>query len=198
MIVRKNERELEAKLVSDLRQAGENVRTQVTLPIGRVDVVTDHAVYEVKKKPNTSEFFRAIGQVLSYRALINPKLRAIIASDEIDQKLWLLADCLGVECLAVEPPAEWGPTSLALSIPNPSSEKQENNDEGKSLSREAPIATRSWLAINEAAGLLEISTRAVVRSLKAGGISGFKIDGMWRIPRQGFFEKYPWSRELQL
>lgn len=46
--------------------------------VGRADIVTDEAVYEVELTLTRAKRFEAIGQVLIYRQSINPDLKAIV------------------------------------------------------------------------------------------------------------------------
>jgi hypothetical protein len=71
---------------SDLTQAfcehlaaiGIDYQTEVHCGFGRADIVTPEAIYEVKFPISRTNFFHAVGQVVLYRAGINPDARAVI------------------------------------------------------------------------------------------------------------------------
>lgn len=99
------ERAIQGRLVTTLRALGFAVREYVHCDIGFADVVTPEAVYEVKASLSRRTLHAALGQVLLYRASINPALRAVIAGPgrrgAAKFRPWLQR--CGVELLFVEP-----------------------------------------------------------------------------------------------
>ncbi len=67
--------------------------------VGRADIVTPDAVYEIKEELSPRGLFFAIGQVLMYRQCLNPKARAVIIGRRAGdiEPLITIANQLGVE-----------------------------------------------------------------------------------------------------
>lgn len=75
-----------------LKTAGYNVERNVKTPVGFADIVTDTFVAEVKIHLHINAFQLALGQVLLYRAAIDPNLQAwIIFKPSINQDVLPLA-----------------------------------------------------------------------------------------------------------
>lgn len=74
----KTELRLESEIAVWLEQAGHRVWRQVQCDIGTADIVFDRAVIEVKRVLTRTVMFHAIGQVLLYRAAIDPSRAAIV------------------------------------------------------------------------------------------------------------------------
>lgn len=75
----RTEKKLERAIVNHLRKSGIEAKCQVRCAAGIADIVTPDAVYEVEQTLSRQKIFEAIGQVLLYRACINPHAKAIIA-----------------------------------------------------------------------------------------------------------------------
>lgn len=54
----------------------------------------------------------------------------------------------------------------------------------------------NFVTAREAADLIAVSPRTIVRMLAEGGIVGFKTRGAWKIPRAQFFGQFPFARPL--
>lgn len=75
----KTEKTVERAIAAHLRKNGAKVRCQVRCVMGIADIVTPDAIYEVEQTLTRQKIFEAVGQVLLYRACINPQAKAIIA-----------------------------------------------------------------------------------------------------------------------
>lgn len=73
-----DDRTLVEALAAYLTARGERVVLDYLCAVGIADVVTENAVYVVKTWLTSSEFFKALGEVLLYRQAINPALRPVI------------------------------------------------------------------------------------------------------------------------
>lgn len=69
---------LESEIAVWMDQAGNRVWRQVQCDVGTADIVNDYAVIEVKKSLTRNVLFHAIGQVLLYRAAIDPNRAAVV------------------------------------------------------------------------------------------------------------------------
>ncbi|HEX3051053.1 MAG TPA: hypothetical protein VHP83_10400 [Aggregatilineaceae bacterium] len=95
----KTEAQIERDLAARLRKHGHQVKRQVRCTAGVADIVTEEAVYEIKRSLTRDHIFSAIGQVLTYRQAINPDLHPIVigpASTEYITDLIHLARKFGV------------------------------------------------------------------------------------------------------
>lgn len=100
----KAEAAIEASLALLLAEQGKAPRRQVACAAGIADIVTNEAVYEVKAVLSRDAMFSAVGQVLMYRAAINPALLAIVVGRSPDLSLSRFAKSLGVGVM------DWGLT----------------------------------------------------------------------------------------
>lgn len=73
-----SEEKIEKALGERLEAQGIRVRYQVLCAYGRADIVTPDAIYEIKRFLTKRALHEAIGQVLAYRASLNPLARAIV------------------------------------------------------------------------------------------------------------------------
>lgn len=96
----KSESDLEAEICSYLRNAGRQVERQVRCATGTADIVTDAGVLEVKRVLTRDSLIRGIGQVLLYRAAINPDIGAVVIGklprEGLDMNIVRYARSLGV------------------------------------------------------------------------------------------------------
>lgn len=74
----RTEKQLQTAFVEYLEAQGEACQIEVNCSVGRADIVTADAIYEIKHPIDREGLFKAVGQVLLYRAAINPSLRAVI------------------------------------------------------------------------------------------------------------------------
>lgn len=80
------------ELVADfLKTTGYNVERNVKTPVGYADIVTNTFVAEIKIRLSISAFQLALGQVLLYRAAVNPDLQAWIIFKSINEDVEPLA-----------------------------------------------------------------------------------------------------------
>lgn len=95
------ERDIEISFAGYLREKGLNPRRQVQCWCGTADIVTDDAIYEVKKNLDRESLFRAIGQVLLYRMAINPIAAPKIVTNQIlaPQEVISTANAIGVDVI---------------------------------------------------------------------------------------------------
>lgn len=77
-----DERGLQHQIVTRLRLQGHNPKMEVSCGVGRADIVTDDAVFEVKCTLTRSEMLKAIHQVKRYRDVLDPDKRAIVIGKE--------------------------------------------------------------------------------------------------------------------
>jgi hypothetical protein len=100
----RSEPELRAIIVQTLRASGIAVEEQVVCEAGMADIVTAwrDAVIEVKLELNRKAVQWAVGQVLLYRAAINPHARAIVVGYATSETVGLVdwAAAVGVEVVA--------------------------------------------------------------------------------------------------
>ena len=61
-----SEKSYQLKLASDLKKLGQKVRLEVCCPIGRIDILTETEVIEVKHYHSSNGLKHALGQVLAY------------------------------------------------------------------------------------------------------------------------------------
>jgi hypothetical protein len=61
-------------------------RRQVPCPAGIADVVTEHAIYEVKFRLTRNILFHAIGQLTAYRECINGKAELAVVYTHMSSK----------------------------------------------------------------------------------------------------------------
>jgi hypothetical protein len=75
------ERRIVDSMVATLIARGIMVTTEVICAAGKADIVAHHPpiIYEVKAHLTRTNLFQAVGQVLLYRASINPQARVAIA-----------------------------------------------------------------------------------------------------------------------
>lgn len=93
------ESDVEQLLVDRLEAFGHSVERQVWVGVGRADVVTADAVYEVKRELTRSALFAAIGQVLVYASALGKPRRVVVglrSKDRVDD-LIAQARLAGVE-----------------------------------------------------------------------------------------------------
>ncbi len=97
----RSEVELRAQIAQALRSSGIAVDEQVLCGAGMADLVTARrdAVIEIKLDLSRKQLYAAIGQVLLYRAAINPSARAIVVGYATEETAGLIdwAAELGVE-----------------------------------------------------------------------------------------------------
>lgn len=74
----KTEAAIEKEFAARLRKQGHTVQRQVLCGAGKADIVTESAVYEIKKTLRRDELFKALGQVLLYREALGNHLRPVI------------------------------------------------------------------------------------------------------------------------
>jgi len=89
------ERRIEDAICEHLRARGIAFRRQVVCRGGIADVVTAERVYEVKANLSHG-LFRAIGQVLVYRAAIDPALEPVIIGRTVTRQSTSMAASVGV------------------------------------------------------------------------------------------------------
>jgi hypothetical protein len=95
-----SEQGLEGAIAKALRAQGHRVRCQVRCKAGVADIVTDDRIIEVKRRFSRDELFKAVGQVLTYRQSINPRLRPVIIARTLDNEARSIVP--NVEALGVE------------------------------------------------------------------------------------------------
>jgi hypothetical protein len=98
------EKQIELALSKQLKQQGVEVRHQVRCQSGIADIVTSHAIYEVKAELTLHELRHAIAQVLSYRVYINPSANVyVVGRKPVKEEVnIMLARALGVEVIIWE------------------------------------------------------------------------------------------------
>ena len=103
MVHARSETELCAQIAQALRLSGIAVEEQLVCGAGMADLVTARrdAVIEVKLDLSRKQLYTAIGQVLLYRAAINPSARAIVVGYATEETAGLVdwAAELGVELI---------------------------------------------------------------------------------------------------
>lgn len=111
------EKSIENTLANDLRSLGLAVKQQVQCVNGRADIVTNEAIYEVKAFLTRDCLYKAIGQLFSYQAKIDPSAKLFIVGckpeDRHKQDLEVnIAESLGIEVII------WDRNKRELSVPN--------------------------------------------------------------------------------
>jgi prophage antirepressor-like protein len=99
--IQKTEKKLEELFGTHLEAQGITVQYQVRCEVGIADIVTLNAIYELKAALSKSSLQQAVGQVLAYRACINPLAKAIVVgypsrNEPVDLKF---AEAVGVEVI---------------------------------------------------------------------------------------------------
>lgn len=92
---------IEIELEHQLLGQGIPVSRQVDCFAGTADIVTPDTIYEIKYTLSGHALFQAIGQVLLYRAAINPAARAVVVGvvDDRTTRLIPLIQSIGVDVL---------------------------------------------------------------------------------------------------
>lgn len=95
---------IELALATQLEAQGISVACQVYNEMGVADIVTPHAIYEIKDVLTRQKLREAIAQVLAYRACLNPSAKAIVVGrrpqgKQVDTHLAL---AVGVEIMVWE------------------------------------------------------------------------------------------------
>lgn len=103
------EKKIEKAFGKQLEAQGIPVQYQVPCLHGQADIVTPEAIYEIKVYLNKKNLHEAIGQVLAYRAALNPAAKAIVVGCKPKRGSIniQLAQAVGVEVIIWdEPPSE--------------------------------------------------------------------------------------------
>lgn len=97
----KTEHQFEDDFEYSLKQRGIDVQRQVKCDIGRIDLLTNTHIYELKIHPSKADFFQAIGQVLLYKEHINRTLIPVVVFDELTgcDELIKTANALGIRVI---------------------------------------------------------------------------------------------------
>lgn len=95
------EMEIEDALFAQLKSAGKHPRREFRCHAGVADIVSDDAVYEIKASLSCPDsVFKAVGQVILYRRVIDPSRRAVIVGPDPHDELCMLVEVfMGIEVL---------------------------------------------------------------------------------------------------
>jgi DNA-binding Xre family transcriptional regulator len=168
----RSESELRAAIVATLRASGLAIEEQVWCGTGAADIVlADRSVViEVKYALSAKGIQQALGQVLLYRAAINPAARAIVVGYATAQTAALIpyAASLGVEVVG------WNDESGLLNAENVTA--VESTDHFPPSEFRTPLSL-SWnvQALAQARGIATVAQLG-----RALGVSRQSLYGIWR------------------
>lgn len=80
------EHDIESILCEELERKGLSFERQVRTRVGIADVVTADTIFEVKKSLTRTILFHAMGQLYTYKGVINSEAKLIVCFAEVDRK----------------------------------------------------------------------------------------------------------------